>query len=32
MNVFSVAAQKNLPTGQVADEMARDIIANGGKS
>jgi leucine dehydrogenase len=32
MNVFSVAAQKDLPTGQVADEMAREIIANGGRS
>ena len=32
MNVFTVAAQKGFPTGQVADEMARDIIANGGKS
>jgi leucine dehydrogenase len=31
MQVFIVAAEKNLPTGQVADQMAREIIANGGK-
>lgn len=29
MNVFETAAQKNMPTGFVADEMAREIIANG---
>jgi leucine dehydrogenase len=31
MQVFIVAAEKNLPTGQIADQMAREIIANGGK-
>jgi len=31
MSVFEAAKDKNLPTGQVADEMARTIIANGGK-
>lgn len=29
MNVFETAAKKTMPTGLVADEMARDIIANG---
>jgi leucine dehydrogenase len=31
MSVFEAAKEKNLPTGQVADEMARTIIGNGGK-
>ncbi|TWX52285.1 Leu/Phe/Val dehydrogenase [Colwellia hornerae] len=31
MNVFVTANEKNLPTGKVADEMARAIIANAGK-
>ncbi|MFT6900765.1 MAG: leucine dehydrogenase [Colwellia sp.] len=31
MNVFEAAKEKNLPTGQVADEMARAIIAKGKK-
>ncbi|NQZ21953.1 MAG: Glu/Leu/Phe/Val dehydrogenase [Colwellia sp.] len=31
MSVFESAKDKKLPTGQVADEMARTIIANGGK-
>lgn len=29
MNVFETAAKTNMPTGFVADEMAREIIANG---
>lgn len=29
MNVFETAAEKNMPTGIVADEMAREIIAKG---
>jgi leucine dehydrogenase len=29
MNVFETAAAKNMPTGLVSDQMARDIIANG---
>jgi len=31
MTVFETANSRNMPTGQVADEMARDIIAKGGK-
>ena len=31
MNVFETAASKNMPTGIIADEMAREIIANGHK-
>ncbi|TKB43758.1 Glu/Leu/Phe/Val family dehydrogenase [Thalassotalea mangrovi] len=31
MDVFTKAAEQGLPTGQVADQMARDIIANGHK-
>jgi len=31
MSVFESAKDRNLPTGQVSDEMARAIIANGGK-
>jgi leucine dehydrogenase len=31
MSVFESAKERNLPTGQVSDEMARTIIANGGK-
>jgi leucine dehydrogenase len=31
MSVFESAKERNLPTGQVSDEMAREIIANGGK-
>ena len=31
MNVFEVAQVKNKPTGIIADEMAREIIAKGGK-
>jgi len=31
LHVFEKAAERNLPTGVVADEMAREIIANGGK-
>jgi len=31
MTVFTTAKSKGLPTGQVADEMAREIIAKGGK-
>jgi leucine dehydrogenase len=29
MNIFETAAAKNMPTGLIADEMARHIIANG---
>ena len=29
MNVFVAAGEQNLPTGQVADQMAREIIAKG---
>jgi len=31
MSIFESAKERNLPTGQVSDEMARAIIANGGK-
>jgi len=31
IDVFNKAEQENKPTGQMADEMAREIIANGGK-
>ena len=31
INVFNKAEQEHKPTGQVADEMAREIIAKGGK-
>jgi len=31
LHVFEKAKQQNRPTGEVADEMAREIIANGGK-
>jgi len=31
MNIFTTADKENKPTGIVADEMARAIIANGGK-
>ena len=31
MTVFTKAKEQGLPTGQVADGMAREIIANGGK-
>ncbi|NQY63209.1 MAG: Glu/Leu/Phe/Val dehydrogenase [Alteromonadaceae bacterium] len=31
IHVFKTADKENLPTGIVADEMAREIIANGGK-
>ncbi len=31
LHVFETAAQQNRPTGEIADEMAREIIANGGK-
>jgi len=31
MTVFTTAKDKGLPTGQVADAMAREIIAKGGK-
>jgi leucine dehydrogenase len=31
MSIFEAAAEKNQPTGIIADEMARDIIANGHK-
>ena len=31
LNVFTKAEQQNKPTGQIADEMAREIISNGGK-
>ncbi|MGB1261316.1 MAG: Leu/Phe/Val dehydrogenase [Cognaticolwellia sp.] len=31
MDIFTTAASKNMPTGIVADEMAREIIANGAK-
>ena len=29
MNVFETAAAQNMPTGLIADQMARDIIAKG---
>ena len=31
LHVFATAKEQNRPTGEVADEMAREIIANGGK-
>lgn len=31
MNVFETAAAQNMPTGLIADQMARDIIAKGKK-
>lgn len=31
MNVFETAAAQNMPTGLIADQMARDIIAKGNK-
>jgi leucine dehydrogenase len=31
MSIFESAKDRNLPTGQVSDEMARKIIASGGK-
>jgi leucine dehydrogenase len=31
MTVFETAAANNMPTGLIADEMARNIIANGSK-
>jgi len=31
LHVFEKAEERNLPTGVIADEMAREIIANGGK-
>ncbi|MCJ8321247.1 MAG: amino acid dehydrogenase [Colwellia sp.] len=31
LHVFGQAKEQNRPTGEVADEMAREIIANGGK-
>ena len=31
LNVFEKAREQNRPTGEVADEMARKIIANGGR-
>lgn len=31
LNIFDTAEQQNKPTGEIADEMARAIIANGGK-
>lgn len=32
LNVFTQAQLRDLPTGAVADEIAREIIANGGKN
>ena len=31
LDVFTKADEQNRPTGEIADEMAREIIANGGK-